>query len=207
MRLFPLITLLVAAATAQAAPVFSDDFDRPVSNSVANGWTEEESQAGDISIVNRSGLNHQMQIQDLSPQAIASHLSGISTVGFEQISISYEWAPLSNTELGDQLFVEWRDGSLGAIAWNLIASHALTGTEAYTTETFLLTGSTGGLSDLELRFRLNVNANNEGALIDNVLLSGTTVTAVPEPSALALASLGLLGIFASSVRRRRAFRS
>jgi hypothetical protein len=205
-RHLSIITLSLAATTLQAAPVFSDDFNRPISNSVGNGWTEEESQSGDISIVNRSGANHQMQIQDLSPQAIASHLSGISTVGFDQVSLSYEWAPLSNTELGDQLFVEWRDGSVGGSVWNLIATHALTGTEAYASETFLLANSSGGLSDLELRFRLNVDSNNEGALIDNVLLSGAPVTPIPEPGALALAGLGLLGVFATSHRRKSASR-
>jgi hypothetical protein len=210
-RLFSIITLSLAAATAHATPVFSDDFNRAISNNVGNGWTEQESQAGDISIVNRSGINHQMQIQDLSPQAIASHVSGVSTVAFTQLYLSYEWAPLPNTELGDQLLVEWRDGSVDGSVWNLIATHDLNGGQAYSAEMLSLSSSSNGLADFELRFRLNVNENNEGALVDNVLLSGMSATtsssnAVPEPRTLALAGVGLLGIFASSLRRGRMVR-
>jgi hypothetical protein len=210
-RFLSIITLSLAAATAHATPVFSDDFNRAISNSVGNGWTEQESQAGDISIVNRSGIDHQMQIQDLSPQAIASHVSGVSTVDFTQLYLSYEWAPLSNTELGDQLLVEWRDGSVSGSVWNLIATHDLNGGQSYSAELLSLSSSSNGLADIELRFRLNLNENNEGALVDNVLLSGMSATtlssnAVPEPCTLALAGVGLVGMFASSLRRGRMVR-
>lgn len=66
-----------------------------------------------------------------------------------------------------------------------------------------------GLDALQFRFRLVVNANNEGAMIDNVALVGerpatpaSTVQAVPEPAGAALAGLGL-GMLAFFGRRSK----
>ena len=58
-------------------------------------------------------------------------------------------------------------------------------------------------SDVEIRFTLVVNAPNEGALIDNVLVSGDriAITAIPEPSVFAVMLAGLT-VLASVVRRK-----
>jgi hypothetical protein len=184
---------LLTGLPASAAPILSDDFDRGVSSVVGAGWTEVESDAVDVSLVNRSSGGQAMQLRDDDPRAIASQLGGISTVGYTNIRMSYEWAATNNTESGDFLWFEWRAGSTGN--WTEIAQHALLGTSDYGSVVWDIAGA-DGLSDFEFRFRVVVDSNNEGAYVDNVYLSGDrgaaiVVNAVPEPGALALAGLAL----------------
>ena len=199
-------TTLVAAAlcsalTAHAAAIFSDDFDRGVADGVGNGWSELESDAVDVSLIQRISGGQQLQIRDNDPRAMASQLGGISTQGYTNIVLNYEWAPTNNTEAGDFLWVEWRNGPAGT--WSEIAQHELIGPAAAQVASWTVAGAEG-LDAFEFRFRLVVNANNEGATIDNVALAGErpgtstgTTQAVPEPAGTALAGLGLglLGFF------------
>jgi hypothetical protein len=201
MALFALA--LGTALSAPAATIFGDDFERAISNSVGAGWTEDESDAVDVSVVSRSSGGQEMQLRDDDPLAIASQLGGISTMGYANITLSYDWAPTNNTESGDFLWVEWRNGSVGS--WAEIAHHALSGPGAHQFASWNIAAA-GGLDDFEFRFRVAVDANNEGATIDNVLLAGNPVLASPinnvaEPGSLALAGLGL-GLLAFLARRK-----
>lgn len=182
---------LGTALSASASPIYSDDFERTVADTVGGGWAELESDAIDVSLIGRSSGGQQMQLRDNDPLAVASQLDGISTVGFNDITLAYDWAPTNNTESGDWLWVEWRDGPAGN--WATIAQHALIGPAAHQSASVLVANA-GGVGDFEFRFRVAVDANNEGAMIDNVLLSGNGLAArnvVPEPGGLALAGLGL----------------
>ena len=194
-------------AAASAAPVFADDFNRAVSASVGNGWSETESDAVDVSIVTRSGADREMQVRDDDPRGVASQHTGISTLGFDSVFLAYEWAPSNNTEAGDFLQVEWRDGAALDGAWTAIASHALAGPAGHVSALHEVIGA-AGIADFEFRFRVVVDSNNEGALIDNVTLSGTTlerssVQSVPEPGTLLLAGLSLVLLSTSARRARR----
>ena len=201
--------LAAAMAPAMATPIFSDDFNRALSNTVGNGWQEVEgaspSAAADVSIVERSAGDNEMQVRDNDPNGIASQLAGISTLGYTNLTLAYDWAPTNNTEAGDLLFVEWRDGSAGS--WTQIAAHALLGTGMHTSELWSLPDA-AAVADFEFRYRVAVNANNEGATIDNVVLSGRRTAdeaiAVPEPGSLALAGLGLCLLPWVARGRRRA---
>jgi hypothetical protein len=201
--------LAAASASALATPIFSDDFNRALSNTVGNGWQEVEgaspSAAADVSIVERSAGDNEMQVRDDDPNGIASQLAGISTLGYTGLTLAYDWAPTNSTESGDLLFVEWRDGAAGS--WTQIASHALLGTGTHASALWSLPDA-AGVADFEFRYRVAVNANNEGATIDNVVLSGRRTadeaSAVPEPGSLALAGLGLCLLPWVARGRRRA---
>jgi hypothetical protein len=199
----PLFLLaLSAAVSASAAPIFSDNFDRGTSDTVGNGWSEVESAAADVSLINRLSGGQVMQIRDDDPRAVASQVGGLSTIGYSSVTLSYEWAPTNNTERGDFLWVEWRNGALDD-SWSEIARHELMGPADFASASWDF--AAGGLSNLQFRFRLVVDSNNEGAYIDNVSLVGNRTDGVsnnvPEPGSLALAGLGL-GLAAFSVRRR-----
>jgi hypothetical protein len=199
------LVFALSAAPAMAAPIFSDDFNRAVGNSVGQGWSETEHNVSDVALVVRSGADHEMQVQDDDPDGIASQLSGISTLGYTGITLTYEWAATNNTESGDWLYVEWRDGALPANAWTQLAAHALNGSTAHQSASWSIPGAEG-LTDFEFRYRVAVNANNEGATIDNVVLSAerapADANAVPEPASLALAGLGLC-LLPWAARRRK----
>lgn len=195
------------SASATATTIFSDDFNRGVSDNVGGGWSEVESDAVDVSLVTRATSDQEMQLRDDDPKAVASQLNGISTLGYTGISLSYDWAPTNNTESGDFLWVEWRDGSGGS--WTSLAQHALIGPAGHQSASWNIANA-GGLTDFQFRFRAEVNANNEGAYVDNVALLGersaaapALASAVPEPGGLALAGLGC-ALLALSGRRKKA---
>ena len=200
----PLISVIAmaligaTAMTASAATIFGDDFNRGASYTVGNGWSEFESDSADVSLIDRAIGDQQLQIRDDDPLAIASQLSGLSTLGYASVTLAYEWAPTNNTERGDFLRLEWRDGSAPAGLWTEVASHALMGPASYSWASWDI--AAGGLTDFEFRFRVDVDANNEGAYVDNVSVTGNggrlgAVNAVPEPGSLVLAglALGMLG--------------
>src|SRR6266487_3436272 len=103
MRMLSKLICAAAAALAMTGPatasvIFADDFNRGVSDALGNGWSEVEAQPSDVSIVNRSGSDRQMSLQDLSPDAIASQMDGISAAGYSAITLSYEWAAQRGSE-------------------------------------------------------------------------------------------------------------
>jgi hypothetical protein len=191
---------IAAAMPVAAAPLFADDFNRTDSNLAGNGWSEVEPQPSDIRVHGQV-----LELTDIGSQILQA--SGVSAVGYDDILLAYDWARLDNTESGDAFAVEWRDGSSGG-GWNLVGTHPLDGSgTAFTSESFLLSGAQG-LADLEFRFRTMVNGNNEGLLLDNIMLSGTPVAAlqqqVPEPGGLALAGLGVVLLALTRRRQPRA---
>jgi hypothetical protein len=192
-------------ADAAAAAIFSDDFNRAVSANVGNGWSEIESDDVDVSIIVRSGADREMQVRDDDPRGIASQRAGISTLGYASVFLAYEWAPSNNAEAGDLLWVEWRDGGSGDNPWTAIVSHTLAGPAGHAAALQEVIGA-GDIADFEFRFRVAVDSNNEGALIDNVVLSGTPSTlrvqTVPEPGSLVLAGLALVLMSIPTLGRR-----
>ena len=186
---------MAISAPSSAVVIFSDDFNRPDNNTVGNGWTEIDSQNNDVKI-----LNNRLRLRDndTTPDAQAAQL-GLSTVGFENISLSYDWAPIGISDPGDKLIVQISVGS----GFTTIGTHFLGGAGGvFTSEFFSLPTFAYDTTPFKLRFRTNVtensNGDREGAFIDNVVLSGTQI---PEPGTMAIFALGLAGL--GYARRRK----
>jgi hypothetical protein len=73
----------------------------------------------------------------------------------------------SNYDGGELLTVEWSaDGS----NWNTVEN---TSTTSWGTTSVTLPAGAAGQAALQIRFSSNANKNNEGAYVDNVLVSGS----------------------------------
>lgn len=207
--------------SVSAAILFSDDFNRAVGPTVGNGWSEFEMGPKDVSIIGggttRKKGDNALRIRDSNGQ---SAQFALSTVGYSDIMLSYDWAPLVDSDAGDTLFIEWRPGNAGS--WNALSSQSLGGGGSYTNVAPINLGpSASNISPLQLEFRITVLMNDvgdvgefirsEGAMIGNVMLFGTEIpstsailsTSAPEPSSLAVwGCLALVGV--ACARRRNA---
>lgn len=195
---------LFSTVSASAAVIFSDNFNRANSSAVGNSWAEHEEDADDVAIsTNRLQLRDH---QNPAPDATATH--NISTLGYNNITLAFDWAPIEVSDIGDSLFAEWR---VGSSAWTMLGgTFDLGGSTAFASTGPLNLGNTAdNLLSLEIRFRTLVtsgsNGVDEGAFVDNVVVSGTAITAqaVPEPLTLSLFGAGLIGSGFAAVRRRR----
>ncbi len=195
---------LFSTVSASAAVLFSDNFNRANSSTVGNSWAEYEEDADDVAIsTNRLQLRDH---QNPAPDATASQF--ISTLGYSNITLSFDWAPIEVSDVGDSLFAEWR---VGSSAWTMLGgTFDLGGSTVFTSAGPLSLGNLAdNLLSLEIRFRTLVtpgsNGVEEGAFVDNVVVSGTAITAqaVPEPLTLSLFGAGLMGTGFAAFRRRR----
>jgi len=107
------VATLWTASPASAAQIFSDNFNRSNNNTVGNNWSEIEDSNHDVSIVSNS-LMLEDQGGNQFIDAAATQLS-ISTLGFQNITLSFDWAALTSSDSSDLLIAEWR---IGSGAWN-----------------------------------------------------------------------------------------
>lgn len=183
--LFLALTGLMANS-ASAVVIFQDNFDGGNRNTVGNGWSEIEDQSNDVAV-----NNGRLRLRDTQQgiDAAASQLNGFSTIGLTDIMLSYEWGASNNTESNDSLFVEWRTSGS---SWTQLVEHALGGS-SLVGNVLQLGMMAANQASIEFRFYTSVSTNSERAYIDNVLLTGRSVTsAVSEPGTLSLMGLSLL---------------
>src|SRR5690242_19620315 len=108
------MSLAVAAVQpAFAVTVFSDDFNRAVSTTVGNGWTETETAAAAVSIVHVTGASGDNQLQLLGSAGnnttideLVAQLS-INAAGFNTLALSFDSLSLVSNS-GATLQAEWK---------------------------------------------------------------------------------------------------
>jgi hypothetical protein len=185
------IFLAVLMSPASADVLFFDDFNRGTNNTVGHGWSEANDQPNDVSIYRGTLL-----LRDNGPNAAARQLH-LSTLGYENIVLSFTWRVLAPSDANDRLRVSTTsDGTVG--------SYRLGGNTRIHTETIHLSDLANDLADFGFTFRIRVDRPDEGVRIDNVSLTGDLIApSVPEPSTWAMMTLGFAGVGFMAYRRRR----
>ena len=181
---------LLASAAAHAAPLFSDDFDANAlgMNATPVGWTVTN---GTVDIIGAPSFFDLMpgngRYIDLDG---SSGLGGtmevtLALIGGTQYQATFDLAGNHRGAGNDTVNALFGSSSSG---WVIGQSAAFT--------TYALSFTPGASNNYTLSFT-NLGGDNQGALLDRV-----QVSAVPEPSALALALTGV-AMLALRTRRRR----
>lgn len=182
---------LLCASSAQAATVFSDNFDSDVlvlnSTSFLGGWTVS---GGTVDTIGPGlydvfpGNGHYIDL-DGSTGSAGLFSKSLNAVAGTTYTVSFDLAGNHRGYSNDTVAVNFGSAS---------GSYVLSSSDAFATQTLTFTAVGSGLVSLSFQ---NSGGDNVGALLDNV-----SIAAVPEPStyAMLLGGLGLLGVAA---RRRR----
>ena len=183
-----LATLVAFGGAAQAAPVFSDDFNANATalNAVPSGWTVS---GGTVDIIGNGYFDF---IPGSGAYVDLDGSSGAAGLLSRSFSLSSGVTYVASLQLaGNQ-----RDAATESVSVNFggtSASYSLPQSAGWTAYSLFFTPSSGGSFSISFA---NTGGDNVGMLLDNV-----SVAAVPEPGTWALLAAGLGMIFASGRRR------
>jgi hypothetical protein len=158
--------LFLSVSVAQADVVFSDLFNRPDSNTVDDHWIECENDIDDVGI-----LSNTMRIRDQNGCSFgdAAATRAIPTIGYENIQIAFNYCTL-NTEISDTVTLKVSyDGSV----FSTYPPLNLGGTGCTNYTTSLLPSAANDNANFVVRIQINVDQEDEGVLIDDLVVSGT----------------------------------
>ena len=188
-RAIVLAALMAAAGAAQAAPVFSDDFNANATalNAVPAGWTV--SGGGTVVIVGNG-------FHDFIPGSGAFIDLDGSTSNAGLLSRSFALLGGTGYVASFQLAGNHRNTAAESVRvafGSVSASYSLSQNDGWTGFSLFFTPSSSGIFSIDFQ---NAGGDNVGMLLDNV-----SVAAVPEPGSWALLAAGL-GLMGLASRRR-----
>ncbi len=194
-----LVTLTGAASASTV--LYSDDFNRADNNTVGNGWSEVNRNRNDVKV--RKG---KLRLRDESAGSVdaAAATSVIDATGFEDLTVSFRWRSLRDNDIDDTLTLSYASAPTPALTDVRSWSHVFTGSNdgnGWSRGTISFGSDLDG-AQFSLMFWTSVNGATEGFWIDDVVVSGSAIPAVPLPATLPLLGLALLG--AGTALRRKA---
>jgi hypothetical protein len=188
-----LLTLTLALAalstTSYATLIYAEDFDRPNTSTLSNGWEEHESDSNDVAI-----YNDRLRLRDYTSTELTHASITIDTSGYRAIEVALNWQVLSSTEASDSFGLK-------------VGGNEIWQTELGDSGLFELSIALGAYAEnkplLELMFWLDVNSRTESIYLDRFEITGEQIafnktniaTQVPEPGGLGLAFVGFTAIF------------
>jgi hypothetical protein len=192
-KLLTTAALIVGAASAQASIIFSDNFESNPTrlNLAPTGWTVQN---GTVDIVTGGFcLDGSSRCIDLDGSTgNAGDLShGFSAVSGATYTLAYQLG--GNRRGGSDTVTVQLDG--------VSQSHTLAALDPLQIFTLSFVASSTGPETFVFS---NAGGDNVGLILDNVVLSESVTTALPEPASLLLLSAGLAGLAISRRRGRRA---
>lgn len=139
---------------------------------VTNGWTSSGGATSNWVVLDSdvySGM-YSAYVSDTDAESILS--TGINTSGYGAINFSF-WYMTSALDSGEYLRVDWYNGTNWINVLDLTAINV-----GYTFANFSLPSSASNNEDFAIRFRCDVNRNNEFCAIDNVSVSGVELLGI-----------------------------
>lgn len=193
---------LTSTSVAGATVIFEDTFDRPLSNTIGNGWSEFESGADRVGI-NSEGRLRLRGVMDGIPDAAAGSPI-IDATGYTNITVSFAWRIRTSNDAQELLHLSFAQTPIPSVSsltgWTEVFADGADVTGDFE-EGVTLTGAAN--SSFGLLFWTNETVNPSGFTIREVTVTGDNISVVPVPATL---PLFLLGLSALALARRRKLR-
>ncbi|MEZ6083802.1 MAG: hypothetical protein R3E58_07635 [Phycisphaerae bacterium] len=166
---------------------FRDDFARPDSNTVGNGWIEFESeQQGGDPDDNASIVDERLRLQDdqfniipIFEQETKVVQEGINVSGYTGLFIRFDWASLSESD-NDLFIVEWRP--CGGDDGDWVIGDTLNipdlAPNVFVTETADISAADGE-DCIDIRLRTQTSQQEEGVLLEYIEVCGEDFGQIP----------------------------
>src|SRR3989344_3649717 len=157
-------------ALAEVNGTFFDGFETA---NLINGWNVS---SGWVVVSTGTPFSGTYHAEDKQTFATGDQLNNsVSTVGYQNISFSFARATVG-LDTGEYLSAEAWNGSAMTVVMNV------TGTNTYTIINTTLPGTFSNNPQTKIIYRCLSSAGNEFCRIDNVLVTGNSITITPPPS-------------------------